>query len=742
MYKRTNLKNWLVISMFLVAVLPCVFCSVAYGQPWDGNGVEGDPYQIWTAEDMQAIGADSTYWDAHFELMADINLLAYSGTSFNIIGKQNLEWPHGVAVDETGEKIYWTDWNLKEIRRANLDGSAVEEVVTTGLNRPFAIALDGVGRKMYWTDHGTSKIQRGNLDGSSIEDLVTTGLVYPFGIAVDGAGGKMYWTDYDTQKIQCANLDGSDAEVLVTGLGGIRGISLDVSAGKMYWADSSGGKIQRANLNGSSVQTLVTGLSYPQGIALDAANGKMYWTASHAGKVQRANLNGSNVQDLVTGLSYPAGIALDVANGKIYFADRAGSKILRANLDGSGLEDHITKYFRGVFDGNGHTISNFQYSSTGKGEIGLFSFVVGETAEIRDLGLIEANVQSTSGKRVGSLVGNLFDGTVRNCWAKRGSVSGGDWWTGGLVGLNIYGIIIDCHTNIMVSATGVHVGGLTGDNSGTIKNCYALGDVSGNGYVGGLSGYNYKGRISQSFAVGDVSGTSWCLGGLLGLNQEGEISNCYAMGNISGTGSYNGGLVGFNGDYASSLITRCYSKGTVTGGSYTGGLVGDTRSGARVTASFWDTESSGLTISDGGTGLPTALMQTESTFTDAGWDFVGEVINGANDVWQMCASPDYPKLWWEECLEPAILANVEIKPETLNLQSKGRWVTCYIWLPEDYNVADIEPNSILLEDEVPAERVWLGDEFAIAKFSRGEVQEMLGEVETPGEVELVVSGEL
>jgi hypothetical protein len=67
---------------------------------------------------------------------------------------------------------------------------------------------------------------------------------------------------------------------------------------------------------------------------------------------------------------------------------------------------------------------------------------------------------------------------------------------------------------------------------------------------------------------------------------------------------------------------------------------------------------------------------------------------------------------------------------------------CVIRLPEDYNVADIDPNSILLEDEIPAERVWFGDEFAVAKFSRREVKEILGEVETPAEVELVVSGEL
>ena len=90
----------------------------------------------------------------------------------------------------------------------------------------------------------------------------------------------------------------------------------------------------------------------------------------------------------------------------------------------------------------------------------------------------------------------------------------------------------------------------------------------------------------------------------------------------------------------------------------------------------------------------------------------------------------------------AVEAVIKISPRTLNLQSKGRWIMCVIRLPEDYNVADIDSDSVFLEDEVPAERVWLGDEFAVAKFSRGEVQEMLSEVQTPSEVELVVSGEL
>jgi len=41
-------------------------------------------------------------------------------------------------------------------------------------------------------------------------------------------------------------------------------------------------------------------------------------------------------------------------------------------------------------------------------------------------------------------------------------------------------------------------------------------------------------------------------------------------------------------------------------------------------------------------------MQTQSTFTLAGWDFVGETANGTDDIWRMrCEGMNYPKLSWQ-----------------------------------------------------------------------------------------------
>ena len=43
----------------------------------------------------------------------------------------------------------------------------------------------------------------------------------------------------------------------------------------------------------------------------------------------------------------------------------------------------------------------------------------------------------------------------------------------------------------------------------------------------------------------------------------------------------------------------------------------------------------------------TVDMQTAQTFLEAGWDFVGETVNGTEDIWWIDEGQDYPRLWWE-----------------------------------------------------------------------------------------------
>ena len=64
-------------------ILTSISFAATYG---GGSGTSIDPYQIWTPEQMNTIGANSTDWNKHFILMVDIDMSAYTGTQYKIIG--------------------------------------------------------------------------------------------------------------------------------------------------------------------------------------------------------------------------------------------------------------------------------------------------------------------------------------------------------------------------------------------------------------------------------------------------------------------------------------------------------------------------------------------------------------------------------------------------------------------------------------------------------------------------------
>lgn len=95
-------------------------------------------------------------------------------------------------------------------------------------------------------------------------------------------------------------------------------------------------------------------------------------------------------------------------------------------------------------------------------------------------------------------------------------------------------------------------------------------------------------------------------------------------------------------------------------------------------------------------------------------------------------------------LIPAITATVDIHPETLNLKSKGRWITCYIELPENYSVSDIDVSTIMLNDTIPAEWGNVQNTRMMVKFDRAEVIRYIRDAQgiKYGDVTLTVTGEL
>jgi len=89
-----------------------------------------------------------------------------------------------------------------------------------------------------------------------------------------------------------------------------------------------------------------------------------------------------------------------------------------------------------------------------------------------------------------------------------------------------------------------------------------------------------------------------------------------------------------------------------------------------------------------------------------------------------------------------LIATIDIDPDTLNLRSKGRWITAYIDLPEGYSVEDIDIETIALHygnKQISAEWGKIQEDVLMVKFDRCSVVAMFGQVD---EVELTVKGEL
>ena len=282
------------------------------------------------------------------------------------------------------------------------------------------------------------------------------------------------------------------------------------------------------------------------------------------------------------------------------------------------------------------------------------------------------------GGNFGGLVGyNSYYGNISNC------SSAGDIFlffnpyihgvigAGGLMGGSEGGTISDSHSDCNVIYNGdldiwggvVRLGGLVGATSGSIiSNCYSTGIVSGNSPqeyyifdIGGLLGegytYNFINRcFSSSPVIVRVDGYKY-IGGLVGRNYDySDINDCFSTGPVTVSYinndylCYTGGLVGDN--HGQANILHCYSSGDVNslaGCQYVGGLVGSQNESDINSSYFLNTSGP-----DNGLGEPLtdAQMKQQDSFT--GWDFLGESINGTEDIWRMCFdNVNYPLLRWQ-----------------------------------------------------------------------------------------------
>ena len=230
-------------------------------------------------------------------------------------------------------------------------------------------------------------------------------------------------------------------------------------------------------------------------------------------------------------------------------------------------------------------------------------------------------------------------------------------------------------TGLVISRSSESFIGLFGSvNSATIQNIGLINvNITGDMNTGGLVGSCSNSTISNCYSKGSLTGGIHA-GGLVGYLTGSTINNCYSTVNVTGTVVRSGGLVGAN--WTGSQINKCFCNGSVSGGSINGGLIGFTFNGTTSNC-LWDTETSGQTTSAGGTGKTTAEMKTQSTFTDAGWDLVGETTNGTDDIWSIDGSNNngYPWLTLEG-YSPA--NNTWNGSESTDFMDKDNWSLGFI----------------------------------------------------------------
>ena len=313
----------------------------------------------------------------------------------------------------------------------------------------------------------------------------------------------------------------------------------------------------------------------------------------------------------------------------------------------------LLHYFSGKFYGNGHTISNLDFSENyGKTEypsFGFFSEVSG--AEISGL--------TIQGKLDVSNSGYVYFGTV--------------------AGVAADSKISDCVSDVSFTDTDKYINGTVAmcgyAINSTIEYCQNKGNFSITKDVsffqmGGIVGLAQNSTVQYCANTGDMTSWTPCTGGIVGqLYQASKIINCYSTGKMvplgKGTTDF-GGIAGVVG--AGTEIRHCYFAGEVDLSQYTattpykrlGGIAGGVSSEPPVFENNYFTETENVTAcnkrAEAGTAKSLEYMKTE--------DFYKEInAVGGNYRFNPNGTPvlPAPKYAVSFVVTPAGLTNIGIK---------------------------------------------------------------------------------
>lgn len=274
--------------------------------------------------------------------------------------------------------------------------------------------------------------------------------------------------------------------------------------------------------------------------------------------------------DLTANYKLSADIDLSSLNGKTVIAGYTYEYVDMT----TGYMD-MSKTFSGVFDGNGHTLSNYTYKNDGNQmAVGIFGAVTGT---IKNLNVENADISGdTSAMTTGGVIGYLLSGEASGINVKNVKASGTNC-TGGIVGGSMAAV-----SNCTAEESEVVV---LGDNQFTdglvqcdVAECGGL--IVGGSFTGSLDNCSAKGTVTaegnEPVGLGGIAGCIQCSPSITGNKADVVINanNGHAIGGLCG---YAG--MGDDGDGvvdAPCKITDCDVTAQINtnGATHVGGLVG------------------------------------------------------------------------------------------------------------------------------------------------------------------------
>lgn len=237
-----------------------------------------------------------------------------------------------------------------------------------------------------------------------------------------------------------------------------------------------------------------------------------------------------------------------------------------------------TNAFKGVFDGNGHSVSGI-YS---KESLAGFFGVIDSLGIVKNLKLSNGLIQNTN---IAGGVAAINKGTIENC--KNGFLIKDGKYVGGITGYNA-GRILNSTNNVTISSgtsLECYNAGIAGFNKGEIISCKNNGDVSfylnsavyKDANCAGIASYN-SGKIIECVNTAYISASHRTFhafaGGIVTYNY-GLIDGCENKGAVFSSGSKTGGIAA----YSEGTISRCNNEGSIKlfcdgGVGYAGGITG------------------------------------------------------------------------------------------------------------------------------------------------------------------------